>query len=260
MAELVINDSNYRKFLPTKKQAGDRATGLVRRNFKVFPYGSIPYAGQFDMPLMTDEEIEAGIRLQAETESSLWHLRQRLGIQSLDQDGYGYCWAFSTVKAVMYLQALMNGTAEPLSGWAVGSIVKNYRNQGGWCQQSLEFAATVGVPSLKTWPQGQVRRDLDTPAMREDAGTRRVTEWMDMEPRNTRQLASNLLRNIPTMIDLNWQGHSVCAFQLVAWKPLLRVRIDNSWTPDWGDNGTAIYEGSRAVPDNQACPRWTKAA
>jgi hypothetical protein len=90
--------------------------------------------------------------------------------------------------------------------------------------------------------------------MRADAATRKVTEWMDMEGRNKRQLASNLLRNIPTMIDLNWWGHSVCALRLVSWNPL-RVLIDNSWSPNWGRDGMAVLEGNKAIPDGQACPR-----
>lgn len=239
---------------------GKHTTGCIPRDYQAMPFGSLPFAAEWDMKEMSDEEIEQGIADQERHKSSLEHIRADCGIRSLDQDGYGYCWAFSTVKAVMLLRAAQGQPTVELSAWAVGAIIKNYRNQGGWCQQSLEFLVNTGVPSLEIWPQAAVNRKYDTPAMRADAATRKVTEWMDMEPRNTRQLASNLLRNIPTMIDLNWWGHSVCAFRLVAWKPTLRVKIDNSWTPDWGDNGCSILEGRRAIPDGQACPRVTMAS
>ena len=252
----VINDSNWQQVAAAPPS---HHYGLVRRDYSAMPLGSLPFAAEYDMPLISVDEIEDRIADQERNKSSLEHIRADCGIRSLDQDGYGYCWAFSTTKAVMLLRAAQNQPTVELSGWAVGSIVKNYRDEGGWCQQSLEFGVNVGFPSLAVWPQGQVKRSLDTPEMRADAATRKVTEWMDMEPRNKLQLASNLLRNIPTMCDFNWWSHSVCAFRLLSWNPF-RIKIDNSWTPTWGDNGCAVLEGNKAIPDGMACPRVTIAS
>ena len=253
---MIINDQNYQAVLTAPP---GREFGCVPRDYHAMPFGSLPFAAEWDMPIIPEAEWDDRIADQERHKSSLEHIRQDCGIRSLDQDGYGYCWAFSTVKAVMLLRAAQGQPTVELSAWAVASIIKNYRNQGGWCQQSLEFLVKTGVPSLEIWPQGKVDRQYDTAEMRADAGTRKVTEWMDMEPRNKQQLASNLLRNIPTMIDLNWWGHSVCAFRLISRDPF-RVKIDNSWTPGWGDDGCAVLEGRRAIPDGQACPRVTMAS
>jgi hypothetical protein len=256
MARLVINDSNFHLMLSPVVNGETKEMGCVPRNFAAMPYGSLPYAAPFDMPLMSDQEIEDRIADQARNKDSLEHIRADCKIRSLDQDGWPYCWAFSTVKAVMLLRAAQNQPTVELSAWAVGAIVKGYQKQGGWCQESLELLVSMGCPSLAVWPQGEVKRSLDTAEMRADAGTRKVTEWMDMEARNKRQTASNLLRNIPTMVEYNWWSHSVCAVRLLSWSPF-KILIDNSWSPTWDTDGMAEIEGSKAVPDNQACPRVT---
>lgn len=254
MAEpFIINDRNYKKVLSDIKAAGN-AMGCIPRDYSAMPFGALRYAAEWNMPEMSDEEIADRIADQERNKSSLEHIRRDCGIKSLFQNGWGYCWAFSTVKAVMYVRAIQNQPTVVLSGTAVAAIIKGYKNQGGWCQQSLDFVVKHGVPSVDVWPENEVKRSLDNAAMRADAATRKVTEWLDMEPRNSRQTASNLLRNIPTMMDLNWWEHSVCGIRLVQWKPTLKIKIDNSHGVDFGEDGMATLEGRKAVPDGQACP------
>lgn len=267
MSEFVINDANAHKFISPIVGGEMRAKGLIQRDYGVMPFGSLPFAAPYDMQLIPTEEWDDRIADQENNRISLEHIRKDAGIRSLDQDGYGYCWSFSTTKAAMLVRAVANQPTVELSAWAVAAIIKNYRDQGGWCQQSLEFGVNIGFPSLKLWPQGQVKRSLDTAEMREDAGTRKILEWMDMEDRNWKQLGSNLLRLIPTMMDLNWWGHSVCGIRLMPRKSSgpwqashMRVKIDNSWTPDWGEDGMAILEGNKAIPDGMAAPRVAMAA
>lgn len=251
----VITDQNAHEFYAPTVNGETKAMGCIPRDYQAMPFGSLPFAAPYDMELIPEAAWDDLIADQERNKSSLQHIRERHNIRSLDQNGYGYCWAFSTVKAVMMLRAVQNEPDEELSAWAVGAIVKNYRNQGGWCQESLEFVVKYGVPSLKVWPQKQVRRELDTAEMRADAATRKVTEWMDMEGSNKHQLASNLLRNIPTMVDGAMPGHSVCALRLISRSPF-RFLIDNSWTPSWGNDGMAIIQ---RLPSGQAAPRVAKA-
>lgn len=234
--------------------------GLIPRDFQARPPGC--YAVAPEMPealVIPEDEWAERLAEQQANRASLFDLRERQPdvLASLDQDGYGYCWAFSTTKSVMYSRAVANQPGVVLSAWAVGAIVKNYRDQGGWCTQSLEFISTVGVPSLSLWPQGQVDRRLDTAAMRVNAALHRCTEWWDgsdSRERNRRLMVSAFLLGFAPVLDFNWWGHSVCGCRLVSLNPLT-IDIDNSWTNRAGNNGIYRLVGDRAMPDGLCVPR-----
>lgn len=230
--------------------------GLIPRNYAKNPvgYNSKP----FDLPLIPEDEWEDRLQILLKAKAQLSDLRN-IGmngspIPSRDQNGKGYCWAHSTISAMLALRALMNLPYADLSAYAVACIIKNYRDQGGWGAESLEWVAENGCPTSEFWPQQSMSRSNDTPAMRENAAKYKVKEWMDGEPRNKQQLVTCLLLNIPVVSDFNWWGHSVCSLDLVSIRPF-RTRIWNSWGDGWGENGTGILEGSRAIPDGMIMPR-----
>ncbi len=252
---VVIGDGNWQDFVEPVVDGERKKMGLVPRDFAKYPQGYLMCAKPFDLPLFDESEWEDRAREQEKNQSSLEHIRQQYGLDSLDQDGYGYCWAFSSTKAVMYVRALNNQPTKVLSAWAVASIIKNYRDEGGWGSESLEWIAKNGVPTLDYWPQRQVRRDLDTPEMRGNAALHRVTEWMDFDESPSlrrKQVATCLLSNIPVVGDFNWWGHSVCMIRLLS---KTRTRIDNSWTNQWSNQGLGDLDGSKAWPDAAIAPR-----
>lgn len=253
MAEFEINDSNWKDFAAPQKVNGElMGRGLIPRDFSARPYGSIFGLPAMALPEFTDEEIEDRIADQERHKSSLFHMRADYGIRSLDQASYPYCWAFSTTKAIMYLNARANNPVEELSGWMLGSVASNFQKTGGWCEYSLQAAREVGVCSLAEWPQGGTSRSLWNATTKEQAAKRKVLEWSDMpgddRERLLRIMRSLLVMNIPVMVECNRWLHSVCAFQAL---PKKKYRIDNSWTPDWGDDGCAVMDW---LPDNCACP------
>src|SRR5690606_2137115 len=76
---------------------------------------------------------------------------------NLYQNGQGYCWAHSTVNAVQVARAVANMPYVPLSAYMVACIIKNYRDEGGWCGQSAAFIRDNGVCSQEFWPQQSMR-------------------------------------------------------------------------------------------------------
>lgn len=176
----------------------------------------------------------------------------------------GNCWAHSTTHAVMLSRAVANLPYVPLSAFAVAAIIKNGRDEGGWCGQSAKFARDVGIPDQKYWPQGSRQLSRDTSEMRANAALHKITEdWYDLaraihaQDLTFDQLASCLLRGQPCPVDFNWWGHSVCAMDLVEVEAgSFGIRIWNSWL-NWGENGTGIIRGSKAVPDGALCVRQT---
>lgn len=234
--------------------------GLVPRDYAANPSGYMAAAATFpDELLIPEVEWKERLEEQQRTQSSLLDIRGKDydTLKSLNQDGYGYCWAFSTTKAMMYLRAIMGQPGVRLSAWAVAAIIKNYRDQGGWCTQSLDFIVKHGVPTLDVWPQGEVKRSLDTPEMRANAALHKCTEWWDGtddREKNWHILVTALLLGLPLATDFNHWGHSVCSVKLVSVSPP-RITIDNSWDTTWGDRGCGDLEGWKAKPDGLVIPR-----
>lgn len=166
----------------------------------------------------------------------------------------GNCWFHSGVSCNLLVRAVNNQPYVDLSAYAGACIIKNYRDEGGWGMEGVEWEAENGCPSSQFWPQQSVSRSNDTPAMRENAKLHRIQEWMDLQPRNKAQLVTCLLLGIPVVVDFDWWSHSVCAMDLVSLSPF-RIRILNSWGDSWSANGTGILEGSKAIPDGAVAPR-----
>lgn len=264
---IVISDDNAELF---EHEVAQHRTGLIPRDYRAFPVGYLgPYARPFDLQLVPRGEWKDRLAIQKATKSQLSNLRERgmfgQRIPARDQDGKGYCWAHSSVSACLLMRAAQNQPYADLSAFAVACIIKNYRDEGGWGSQSLEWIAKNGVPTSNTWPQQSMSPANDTPEMRAEAALHKITEWMDGDPRNIDQLVTCLLLNIPVVSDFNWWGHSVCSMDLVDVDPnrlpnSLRTLILNSWGDSWSQNGAGILEGKKAVPDGMIMPRVIQAS
>ncbi len=254
MSPIVIHDGNYKDFLVHPIHA----KGLIPRDYNEHPVGYFAAAKPFDLPLIPEDEWADRLAEQIATKSQLSDIRNRgmngQPIPSRDQDGYGYCWAHSSTSACLILRAIMNLPYADLSAFAVACIIRNYRNQGGFGAESLEWIAANGIPTSEFWPQRAVDRKLDNAAMRANAAEHRVTEWMDGEPNSKAQLVTCLLSGIPVVSDFNWWSHSVLTLDLVSISPF-QTRIWNSWGDSWSQNGTGILEGRKAIPDGMIMPR-----
>ena len=254
--EIVIHDGNAPKHLAPP--SGFK-TGLVERNFATHPVGY--NAKPFDLPLIPESQWQARLDAMIVAKAQLSDIRNQgmngQPIPSRDQNGKGYCWAHSSTSAALIVRALNNQPYADLSAYAVACLIKDYRDEGGWGAESLEWIAKNGIPTSTTWPQQSMSRSNDNLAMRADAANHKFTEWMDLDPEDMqRQLVTCLLNSIPVVSDFNWWAHSVCTLDLVSINPF-RTRIWNSWGDSWSKNGTGILEGSRAIPDGAIAPRVT---
>ncbi|MBC7771066.1 MAG: hypothetical protein H7210_01095 [Pyrinomonadaceae bacterium] len=217
------------------------------------------YAKPFDLPLIDPSEYDDRINEQEKNQSSLQHLRDSVygqRIPSLDQNGQGYCWAYSSTSAMMLARAFAGLPYVRLSAHKVACLEKNYRDEGGWNAVSIEHIAEKGVPSVQFWPEKSMSRANDTPEMRANSLLHMNVEWMDLAEGGEelkKQMATCLLSNIPYASDHNWWSHSICACRLIKWNPLT-VRIWNSWG-EWSDNGMGDLVGSKAIPQGAIAVR-----
>jgi hypothetical protein len=275
-----------------------KGMGLVPRDYDEYPQ---EYLGPADIPLIPESEWSARIKDKVANKAQLSDIRDTAdnGSQfaALDQNGQGYCWAYSTTACVMLLRAVMNQPYVRLSAHAIGCIVKGYRDEGGWCGLSAKFHRERGCPSVALWPEKSMSRSNDKPEVWANASLHRVTEdWMDLGKKDYdhtltfQQYITCLLCNIPCAADFNWWGHSVCSMDAVDGVAsfnagLLRTvsgklmaastfdrrwatdvtagfapRILNSWTNTWGEKGTSVLAGSKGRPDGAVALRVTGAS
>ena len=175
---------------------------------------------------------------------------------SLDQNGQGYCWAYSQVAAIMYARATANLPYVRLSPHSVACTIKNFRDQGGWCGLSGRFCrgedpnhpGKSGCVPESLWPQKSMSRSNSTDAAWSEAAKFKITEDYVDVTKNVydqnmleEQIFTCLLNNIPVVVDYNEWGHSIVAIDVdEIERDVFVPLIDNSWTPGWGDNGTGF--------------------
>lgn len=298
--EMVINDDTPEYVTHDVVIDGEpKRRGLVPRDYSTHPQGCYAAAPAWsvDMPLIPRDQWSALIREMVARQSLLSDIRLAGNngqiIPSLDQNGQGFCWAYSSTGAVMMLRARMNEPYVRLSAHAVGCKVKGFRDEGGWGAQSLDFIIANGVPSVAFWAEKSMSRSNDTAATWENARLHKVTEgWIDLAAaqynRNLtfEQMMTCLLCRAPVVTDWNWWGHSTCTIDPVdgvsQWRVTrsgsgklmslaeferfwgvntltggFAVRTLNSWSDSWSDRGMGVIAGNRAVPDGAVSPRVT---
>lgn len=267
--EIHVHDGNWQRFVVSRSNKPITHRGLILRDYTTTHYMG---ARALDIPLIPRSEWSDRIRQQEKDQSRLSDIRNQgmhgQRIPSRDQDGRGYCWFHSGVSAMMILRARENQPYADLSAYSGACKIKNFRDEGGWGAQGVDFLISNGCCTSATWPQQGTSRSLDTPAAWEEAKKYRFFEaWNDLSlPQYDRnltfdQVATCLLAGIPVIVDFNWWSHSVCAIDLVETSPgSYGLRILNSWGDSWSEGGTGILSGSRAIPDGACAPRGVLAA
>ncbi len=270
--DFVVDDSTPNDLLFNfRDHTGElKGRGYEERDFRVHPVEM--FDPPSDIGIIPESDWSELIKKKEAEKSCLSHIRDRANngqpFDALDQNGQGFCWYYSTTSCVMLLRAINNQPYVRLSAHAGACIIKNFRNEGGWCGLSAERQKSHGTPSVEFWPEKSMSRSNDKPETWANAALHKVSEdWIDIArpvyDRNLtfQQLATCLLLNIPCAVDFNWWGHSVCAMDLVeVEKGSFGIRILNSWTNSYGDRGTSVIRGNKAYPNGAVALRVTGAS
>lgn len=247
--------------------------GYVPRDYDQYPEEM--FAPPTDLQLIPESEWDARYEEEEATKSSLEHLYLQGGnnplFVNLDQNGDGYCWIYSNGHAAMFVRAQMNLPLVRLNPHSAGAIIKNGRDEGGWCGLGAKFLESVGMAeegsSPGQWPLHSRSLRYDTPECRAQMKRFQTTEgYYDLTRREydqqltIAQLATCGFSRFPCPTDYNWWGHSVCMIRWVriergSWGPL----ILNSWK-GWGRFGLAVLQGNKGRPDGSVCHRVARAA
>jgi hypothetical protein len=176
-----------------------------------------------------------------------------------DQGRTNYCWAHGTVRAVEALRVYQLQKAEILSAESVAVPVTGGRNRGGSPDEALERLMSHGCCEQSYWPANDLNIRHAKTGWEKNALDHAILRWADVETFDDQ--ATLALHRIPVAIGLGWWGHLVCQLDLVYLDdfPALDgidrpsgqfgVGFDNSWGPDYGENGYAYLDEKHATAD-----------
>lgn len=241
--------------------------GAVERDYDEDPVemGASPA----EMELIDPSNYDAAYEESEATKSSMLHLFLRGGkaaFRNLDQNGDGYCWAYSDAQANMLVNLDQGLPVLRYNPHATAAIIKRGRDEGGWCGLSHKFGRDVGWALEGTgpgqWPLHSRNLKYDTPELREQMKLHRsVEDYYDLGKREydqtltRRQLMTLGLTGVPGAVDYNRFSHSMCFVCVVrieagSWG----VVVLNSWK-DWGYYGLGVLR--EMWPDNAVAVRST---
>lgn len=254
---VVIDDTNAHKFAGVDPVVnGERKTrGLIRRDYSIHPFGGLAEAEEFNLPLIPRSEWDDRIEQQEKDRSHLRALCEDMKMDVLDQNGTSYCWINAPTWCVMVQRIAAGLPMVRLSPASVGAKIKNFRNQGGWGAEGLQYIANHGLVPQSVWPANAIDRKYDTSEADAERPKYRVREWWDIS-RSFDKLATCLFMGIPVAIGLNYWSHEVSAMRVVALgNRKYGAEIANSWSTGWSDNGYGVLTESKAIPDDAVAPR-----
>ncbi len=252
-----------------------QARGYVERDYNRYPEEMFQQPNE--MEIIPESEWDARYDEQEKYKSSLEHIflngpNGEPAFVNLDQNGNGYCWAYSTGHSIMINRLAQNLPLVRLNPHGPAAIIKHGADEGGWCGLSAKFARESGYPVEGTgpgqWPKwSRDYKTYDTPECRAQMALHMLTEeWTDMTRQvydqnlTQTQVATCGFNNVVGPRDYNWWSHSVCGIRWVRiakgnWGQL----ILNSWK-GWGRYGLAVLQGSQKVCNGGLGVRMTTAS
>lgn len=287
---LIIHEGNFHEH--AENVPANMSRGRIPRDYRTHPVGhawkgASAFTAELNVPR---EEWDERIEEMERNRTGLDHLVDQVGLECKDQNGTNFCWDFATthcceIELVKANQKDPQGNPVKLSPASTACKIKNFRNQGGWGQEALEYQIEHGTVPEWLWPQSAINRQYDTAANWKEAEKYRVKEWMDIASRNFGQKCSAQFHRLPTSDGYNWWSHQVTGYRPVIIaksivkaayaaakelykllpteyrEPLLEKAASkygtlqrNSWSMSYGDRGYFILAESKATPDDCCSP------
>lgn len=254
--EQIINDSTPLSAMQPPAGFG-RGLDLSART----PAGYGDLADMFpDELLVPESEWQARIQEMEERKSRLSDIVDQAGLPCKDQSSTLYCWINAPTHCVEISRVIQNQEMVILSPASAGAPIKNFRNEGGWGKEGLEYIIEHGLVPVDKWPANAISRQYWTEDNKKIALNYRAVEWTECRPRNKQQFISSLFRRWPGAAGLNHWSHEVTYYDVIWLDGTAAVRFRNSWGMSYGTRGYGILQGSKMLPDDYVCVRTALAA
>lgn len=265
---IIFDESNYKLLLPDASGSvpANRGGGESRVcALAPKPKGAkltcvMPFADT-GIPLVPRSQWAERIAAMERTKTRLSDIYKRQKLPVQNQNGFGWCHAYSPVNAIMLLRAIQNQPYKRLSEASVAGPVTNWRNEGAWIGQDLEQITRVGCAEWEMVPEFCTNSRKAKEGWEENAAQYCVVEWAELPSRNFDAVMACLFARLPVCVGLNWWGHAVTYHDPIKTPSGYGVRFLNSWSGDYEDGGWGMLAEGRANPDEAYAPisiKWVE--
>jgi hypothetical protein len=227
--------------------AGEYGTGYEPRDYAAYPLAGLKCTRNYSGPTLSKQEIKE--RIQEKTANKTWIRDQcdRVGSKVKNQQSSSYCWIHAPTRAMECKRVAMGNKFAPLSAFYAGSQIKGGRNQGGSGIVGAEWLAKHGTCLESLWEPMKFRGTV-TQEILDNAAKHQILIWEDMNSGDMDAIATSVIFDDPVTVGIPAWTHEVLITYL-AWndgRGMWDPGCDNSWSPDWGDNGRGLLTGRYA--------------
>jgi C1A family cysteine protease len=209
-------------------------------------YGSLPNTKRVKDVFTVPKQSEWADILRADTDPTLADL-SRANLPVHDQKKSSFCWIFGTVRSLELTALYEQQLVTRYNPWWTANKATAGTNRGGSADEAMAVVQAHGSPLEDLYPIDTWSTNLGSQACQEDAERHAILEHFDAQ--DIEDIFALLQHRIPCPVGLEWWGHLVCFTRaLIHTDGQVVFEIDNSWGPNWEDQGRGLLDIEHARP------------